>query len=84
MTLSRRSAHGAAGLDTEPGTIPGIVPGPRRGRRRAAVASTSVAVLASSTLLALGTGPTSYAAPPQDCAEAFPVTDVVGATRSTA
>lgn len=47
-----------------------------RSRRRVAVASTSLAVLASSTLLALGAGPVSHAAPPADCAEAFPLADV--------
>lgn len=59
--------------------------GPREGRaarscRRAAVASTSLAVLASSTLLALA-GPASHAAPAADCAEPFPLVDVARGDR---
>ncbi len=47
-----------------------------RTRRRVAVASTSLAVLASSTLLALSGGQGSWAAPEEDCTEAFPVAEV--------
>ncbi len=49
-----------------------------RVRRRLAVASTSLAVVASSTLLALGGGQGSWAAPAEDCTEAFPVAEVAG------
>ncbi|VXB18105.1 SpoIVB peptidase S55 domain-containing protein [Nocardioides sp. AX2bis] len=47
-----------------------------RARRRAAVATTSLAVVASSTLLALSGGQGSWAAPAEDCTEAFPVAEV--------
>lgn len=47
-----------------------------RTRRRAAVATTSLAVVASSTLLALSGGQGSWAAPAEDCTEAFPVAEV--------
>ncbi len=47
-----------------------------RARRRVAVASTSLAVLASSTLLALGGGPGSWAVPAEDCTAAFPIAEV--------